>query len=64
MWKRYRVVLQMNDKFAAAIPKNPKEIKNLLLNRMLSKPPPDVTLINELAEQASKQVEAEEEAVG
>lgn len=29
-----------------------------------SKPPPDVTLIDELAEQVSEQVEVEEEAVG
>ncbi len=58
MWKRYLVKLQMEDKFAASIPKTKEEITKMLENRMPTKPPANAVPIEELAETVAVEVGA------
>lgn len=60
MWNRWGVVLQVEGPFAAAIPKDPKEIAAMLEHRMPSKLPEDFLPLDQLAEQVIEEVEAEE----
>ncbi len=51
MWKKYEVELQMTGRFAASLPKNKDEIRQMLENRMPVKPPVDYIPIDEHAEE-------------
>lgn len=61
MWRRYEVELKFTSPFASSTPKNPKDIEAMLEAKMPSKPPPDATPIDELAEQVEEEVGATEE---
>lgn len=56
MWLYYQVVLQFDGPFAAAIPKDLKEIHAMLEHRMPSRPPENHTPIEELAQQVATEV--------
>ena len=61
MWRKYQVVLRFMGQFAAAIPKDPKEIRAMLENRMPKETPPGAVPIDELAIQVAEEVGADEE---
>jgi hypothetical protein len=56
MWKRYKVELQIDGPFAAALPKTEEEIKSMIENRMPSNKPDDAKPIDDLIEQVSGEV--------
>jgi len=64
MWKRYLVELQVEGKFAAALPKTQDEIEKMLENRMPMKPPENAITINELADKVTVEVGATEQEMG
>ena len=59
MWRKYQVWLQVEGKFAAALPRTEEEIQQMLEHRMPSKAPDDATPIDQLAEQVAEEVGAE-----
>jgi len=64
MWKRYEVELSMEGRFAASVPKTHDEIAKMLEHRMPGKKPENAVPIDELAEQVTAEVAAEEPEVG
>lgn len=61
MWSFYKVILQFDGPFAAAIPKDAKEIKAMLEHRQPTNAPEDAVPIDELADQVAEEVGAGEE---
>ncbi len=56
MWLSYQVVLSMTGRFAAALPRTPKEIEAMLTNRMPTNPPPDYIPIQQLIKDVTAKV--------
>jgi len=61
MWKRYEVRLQMEGRFAAALPKTQEEIQQMLEHRMPTKAPDNAMLIDHLAKQVVGEIGTEPE---
>ena len=57
MWEKYQVTLQINGRFAAGLPKTPKEIESMVVHRAPTLPPEDATSLEEI-------IASVEEAVG
>ena len=64
MWKRYMVELQVKGKFAAALPKTPEEVQQMLQHRTPTKPPSDFIQLDDLAKQVVEEVGADEPEFG
>ena len=64
MWKKYRVELTMEGRFAASVPKTHDEIAKMLEHRMPTRKPEGAVPIDELAEQVTAEVAAEEPEIG
>lgn len=72
IWKKYSVGLQVNGRFASALPKDPKDIHNMLINRAPGKVPAGVLIpdgtkmpvmsIDQLEEVVAQEVGADEES--
>jgi len=62
IWREYEVELRFTSPFAASVPKNPEDIKQMVTARMPSKKPEGAPTTKELAEEVEEEVGAEEEA--
>jgi hypothetical protein len=63
IWKFYLVRLQFEGPFAAAIPKDPKEIRAILVGRLAAQAPPDATPADESAEPVTVDAGTDEQAL-
>ena len=61
MWKQYEVRLQIEGRFAAALPKTQEEVQQMLEHRMPTKAPDNPVPIDQLAEQITEEVGVEPE---
>lgn len=61
MWLTYRAVLEVQGQFAASLPKDPEEIRAMLVNRMPTNAPDEAIPIDELVEQVATAVATDDQ---
>ena len=61
MWNKYHVTLQLTGRFAAGLPKTPKEIEGMVMHRAPTTPPVDAIPLETLIENIEEAVEAAED---